>query len=178
MPLERLDWAIAGTVASAPITSPSGETIRRATFSHWISSRAVDPSGVSDDGDMYPQPDGTTLEKGAMLNPDTGRITDYDELWDDVEPEKGEVAAVLMVDIGAVKGMVVWIGSFCQALVRDEGGVTLERWEKDAEGSWARTVRVGGARELPCESIVTGKVKLEKDGAVACQGDMWKVVEL
>ncbi|KAJ6784899.1 hypothetical protein PWT90_02372 [Aphanocladium album] len=180
LPLDRLDWAIAGTTISEAATSPTGESIRRSTFSHWVSSRDVDPAGVSDVGDMYPQEDGTTLEKGEMLNPATGRLTRYDELWLDLLPPTSDVVAVLRVDAGAVKGMLVWIGSLCQALVRDEEGIALERWERgddDDETAWTRTVRMGG-RALPCESILTGKVALEKDGAVACQGDMWQVIEL
>lgn len=146
---------------------------------HWISSRAVDPAGVSDVGDMYPQDDGTTLEKGSMLNPETGRVSDYDELWLDLLPPASDVTAVLQVDDEAagVKGMAVWIGSLCQGIARDADGVTLERWERGDDEAWTRTARMG-SREMPCASVVTGKVVLEQDGVVACGGDMWKVVEL
>ncbi|EJP62756.1 uncharacterized protein BBA_08301 [Beauveria bassiana ARSEF 2860] len=196
LPLDRLDWAIAGTTISEAATAPTGEPIRRSTFRHWVSSRVIDPTGVCDVGDMYPQEDGTTLEKGAMANPATGRVADYDELWTDLLAPTSDYIAVLRVDddddAAGVKGMLVWIGALCQALVRDEQGITLERWEKlegalgagDGEeseevdeGTWTRTVRMG-TRELPCESVLTGKVMLEKDGVVACQGDMWQVVEL
>ncbi|OAA51280.1 sodium/nucleoside cotransporter [Beauveria brongniartii RCEF 3172] len=210
LPLDRLDWAIAGTTISEAATAPTtGEPIRRSTFRHWVSSRVIDPTGVSDVGDMYPQEDGTTLEKGAMANPATGgRVANYDELWTDLLAPTSDYIAVLRVDGvdgngngngNGVKGMLVWIGALCQALVRDDKGITLERWEKlegaalgaggDGEegeeeeeevvdeGTWTRTVRMG-TRELPCESVLTGKVTLEKDGVVACQGDMWQVVEL
>ncbi|OAA71085.1 sodium/nucleoside cotransporter [Akanthomyces lecanii RCEF 1005] len=183
LPLERLDWAIAGTTISEPAVAPTGEPIRRSTFSHWVSSRDADPTGVSDVGDMYPQEDGTTLEKGEMVNPATGRATAYDELWTDRLAPTSDAIAVLRVDDGAVKGLVVWIGQLCQALVRDGDGIALERWEKtegsdEEEGTWTRTVRMGSSRKLPCEDVLTGKVALEKDGAVACQGDMWQVIEL
>lgn len=180
LPLDRLDWAIAGTTISEAATAPTGEPIRRSTFSHWVSSRDVDPAGVSDVGDMYPQEDGTTLEKGEMLNPATGRLTRYDELWLDLLPPASDPIAVLRVDAGAVKGMVIWIGALCQALVRDADGIALERWERsddEDEAVWARTVRMG-TRPLPCEDVLTGKVTLEMDGAVACGGDMWQVIEL
>lgn len=188
LPLERLDWAIAGTTISEPAVAPTGEPIRRSTFGHWVSSRDADPTGVSDVGDMYPQEDGTTLEKGEMVNPATGRATAYDELWTDRLAPTSDAIAVLRVDDGAVKGLVVWIGQLCQALVRDgDEGIALERWEKteggddddDDDGTWTRTVRMGSSsRKLPCEDMLTGKVTLERDGAVACQGDMWQVIEL
>ncbi|TQV95089.1 sodium/nucleoside cotransporter [Cordyceps javanica] len=198
LPLDRLDWAIAGTTISEAATAPTGEPIRRSTFCHWVSSRDADPAGVSDVGDMYPQEDGTTLEKGTMVNPATGRATGYDELWYDLLAPTSDFIAVLRVDAGAVKGMLVWIGALCQALVRDEHGIALERWERvvperggaaaaaggedededaEEEETWTRTVRMG-SRQLPCESILTGKVTLETNGVVACQGDMWQVVEL
>ncbi|OAA63093.1 sodium/nucleoside cotransporter [Cordyceps fumosorosea ARSEF 2679] len=194
LPLDRLDWAIAGTTSSEAATAPTGEAIRRATFRHWVSSRHADPRGVSDVGDMYPQHgSSTTLERGVMVNPATGLPTPYDELWTDLLAPTSDPIAVLRVDQdgGGPRGMVIWIGTLCQALVRDGESISLERWEKSEasvgdddddeavvdEGAWTRTVRMGD-RELPCEEILTGKVMLEKDGVVACQGDMWEVVEL
>lgn len=176
MPLDRLDWAIAGNTVSEPVTAPTGESIRRSTFVHWVSSRDADPAGVSDVGDMYPQDDGTTLEKGSMLNPDTGRVTDYDELWLDLLPPASDAVVVLVVDTPAIKGMLVRVGPLCQALARDEAGVSLERWEQNDDGLWERTVRMGGT-PLPCEDVVRSKVQLEKDATVPCQGELWKVVE-
>jgi hypothetical protein len=35
---------------------------------------------------MYPQSDGTVLEYGIMANPKTGKMTKYEECWEDVEP--------------------------------------------------------------------------------------------
>jgi hypothetical protein len=36
---------------------------------------------------MYPQPDGTVLEKGEMVKRETGRLTPYEEVWQDYDPE-------------------------------------------------------------------------------------------
>lgn len=40
---------------------------------------------VSDEGDMYAFADGRTLEKGNMVNPETGEMGEYEEVWRDVE---------------------------------------------------------------------------------------------
>lgn len=127
---------------------------------------------------MYPQADGTTLEKGRMVNPATGRDTEYDELWTDRLAPASDVVAVLRVDDGKVKGLMVWIGGWCQALVRDaEQGVALERWERHEDEAWTRTVRMG-TRGLPCEGVLMGEVELEREGVVGCEGDVWEVIEL
>lgn len=122
---------------------------------------------------MYPQGDGTTLEKGRMLNPDTGKDTDYEELWLDLSPKGQSVCAVLKLEGSAARGMIVWLGSLCQALVRDADGITLERWEMVNGEGWKRTVRLG-AQTLPCEDIFNGRVQLAADSKVA---GGWDVVE-
>lgn len=122
---------------------------------------------------MYPQGDGTTLEKGCMLNPDTGKDTDYEESWLDLSPKGQSVCAVLRLESNEARGMIVWLGSLCQALVRDADGISLERWEMDDGEGWKRTVRMG-TRPLPCEDILNGRVQLATGSKVA---DGWDVVE-
>ena len=51
-----------------------------------------------DEGDMVTQADGTTLETGSMVNPATGRVTAYEEVWEDEEP--AAPCVVLEVDEG------------------------------------------------------------------------------
>lgn len=127
-----------------------------------------------DEGDMYPQEDGSTLEKGCMLNPDTGKDTDYEELWLDLSPQAQSTTALLRIDSGGVRGMIVWLGTLCQALVRDGGGISLERWEMVAGKVWQRTVRMG-SRALPCDDIVNDRLQLSVGSVVA---DGWEVLEL
>ncbi|KIY73975.1 hypothetical protein CYLTODRAFT_485106 [Cylindrobasidium torrendii FP15055 ss-10] len=73
-----LDWAFAGHRFSKD---------NKTTFKHVIDSRAEDASNISDEGTNVPLPDGRTLESGSMVNPATGQMTAYEEIWRDEEAE-------------------------------------------------------------------------------------------
>ncbi|KAK3070184.1 hypothetical protein LTR53_010906 [Teratosphaeriaceae sp. CCFEE 6253] len=93
LPPARLDWAFAGTSKSEPRQDSEGKAYSHSTWMHWVSNRTRDVDGVSDEGDMFPQGGGRVLEKGSMVNPDTGEVTEYEEMWFDPEvkavPVKG-----------------------------------------------------------------------------------------
>ncbi|KAK7443661.1 hypothetical protein Landi51_09009 [Colletotrichum acutatum] len=152
--IERLEWGIAGTSSSSTRTDDQGAEVRHSRWEHWIDSRTTDPENAADEGDMYEQPDGLTLEKGRMVNPATGTETDYEELWRDVEPvtvppvgaaaegeaQKGVECVVLKHEdeTSGARGMVVWLGRFCQGISRVGEEVAAERWEwREGEG-WRR----------------------------------------
>ncbi|GFP60188.1 hypothetical protein TASIC1_0016007600 [Trichoderma asperellum] len=181
LPLARLDWAMAGFSSSTVLSA--GHSLSQ--WRHWIDSRAVD--APPDEGHMYAQPDGlSTLEKGQMMNPATGKDTDYEEMWFDPPPKKtgGDraVCAVLMMEDekAGKKGMFVRLGEWAQVFVRDgpgEGDLVAERWEwRDDDGKgWRRIVRLGdGERKLPCEEVLLGG-KLKSEYRVG--DEVWKVVE-
>ncbi|KAJ7153589.1 hypothetical protein C8R43DRAFT_1002674 [Mycena crocata] len=73
----KLDWAFAGYRTS--------EEPHTTTFTHHIDSRTLDPLAVVDVGRNTPLPDGTILEAGEMVNPETGALTGYEEVWRDEE---------------------------------------------------------------------------------------------
>jgi hypothetical protein len=50
---------------------------------------------VEDSGTNINLPDGTTLEVGEMMNPGTGKMASYEEVWKD--EETGEADAVLFM---------------------------------------------------------------------------------
>ncbi|RMY73900.1 hypothetical protein D0862_14213, partial [Hortaea werneckii] len=88
-PFSALDWAFAGT-SSSSIGSPDadGTAVAHCEWRHWIDDRTEKPEDVVDEGKMYPieGDDGPrSLEKGSMVNPETGRLTEYEEIWRDVE---------------------------------------------------------------------------------------------
>ncbi|KAG9497105.1 hypothetical protein J7337_011897 [Fusarium musae] len=176
LPLSRLDWAIVGTTVSTKIPDPEGNLTSHSTFHQWISSRTLD----SDAGFMYPQPNDLTLEKGSMVNPDTGIDTAYEELWHDATPTAvpGEPAVRALVlqtedDKNGVRGSVVRLGCYAQGLIRVGEHISLERWEwKDG---WKRTIRMGDA-ELPIEKIL-GEEALKEGDTVDVDGREWKVIE-
>lgn len=175
-----LDWAIAGTTKSEARNDPKspGKEIGTSTFYHWIDSRTTKPEDATDEGDMYPQPDGTTLEKGAMVNPDTGNLTDYEELWDDSELSDGTPCVVLQTESEeeGCRGMVILLGEYCQGFMRVGREITLERWKKTRDGQWRREFRLGNG-ELPCgkELLFTSKIRVGEE--VVLGGRSWKVVE-
>ncbi|CAF3537744.1 unnamed protein product [Fusarium graminearum] len=178
LPFSRLDWAIAGTTVSTQKPDPSGALTSHSTFIQWISSRELG----NDAGFMYPQPgEDLTLEKGSMVNPDTGIDTAYEELWHDATPtavpgEPDVRALVLQTEDEekGVRGCVVRLGRYAQGLIRVGEEIALERWEW-TEGGWKRTVRMGD-EELPIEKVL-GEETLDEDDSVDVSGRTWKVIE-
>lgn len=185
LPPSSLDWAIAGTSTSSP-PLPSGST--HCVWSHWISSRTADVDGVADEGDNHPQPDGSVLETGRMVNPATGEVGDYEEVWESEEigsvggEGEGPVCVVMKMkgEGGRKRGLLVRLGGYCQAVVRVGGEVVVERWVWEGdEGGWRRTVRVGeGKAEVPAEvATYLGHLATVEDEVKVGTGEVWRVVE-
>lgn len=176
LPISSLDWAIAGTSSSSTRTI-DGEQVSHSQWEHWIDSRTSEPEKATDEGDMYPQDDGSTLEKGSMVNPDTGIDTAYEEVWDDEEPRQTtseQVCVVLRYEDGDGRGLVVRLGRYSQGFFKIGEDVSLERWEwKDS-----RAVQVVsmGKGEFPCKETLERVYKLGEEVVI---GDKkWTVVEV
>lgn len=97
--LSSLDWAFAGTSTS----STSAHNRVHTQWHHWVDSTTLTPEEVVDKGEMMPEDpaSGISLEKGEMVKPETGRMTEYLEGWADVEPR-----AVLRAGEGEVEGFL------------------------------------------------------------------------
>ncbi|KAK5989473.1 hypothetical protein PT974_10995 [Cladobotryum mycophilum] len=185
LPLERLDWAIAGFSSSTARDDGQGGQIFHSNWRHWIDSRHKDAEAASDEGDNHPRPDGLTLEKGSMVNPATGRDTAYEELWYDPDPkitppEEKVVSLVLMWEESEVRrGMVVRVGEYCQGFVRDGDELAAERWAwREGGGGWERVVKIGSERELPCAEVLNGTRALKLGDEILRGKESWKVVEI
>jgi hypothetical protein len=96
---------------------------------HWVDSETEEE--ISDEGDMYLQPDGTVLEKGV-----DGDGSAYEELWEDPEAkvvgkDSGRVSYVLRTeDLGRrTRGMCVRIGEWIQGTLRVGKEFTVVRWQ-------------------------------------------------
>ena len=77
----HVEWAFAGHSTSNVV---NGKTLSQ--WHHWIDSKTAKPEEVVDKGEMLPEDDsGLALEKGEMVNPATGRLTEYVEGWRDGE---------------------------------------------------------------------------------------------
>ncbi|KAI8209197.1 hypothetical protein K4K52_000714 [Colletotrichum sp. SAR 10_76] len=185
---ERLEWGIAGTSSSALIPDGKGGEVRHSRWDHWIDSRTTEPETAGDEGDMYPQEDDLTLEKGRMVNPATGQECDYEELWRDVDPKPASVKAddaakpecvVLKYEdeTSKARGMIVWLGRFCQGISRVGEDVSAERWEWKEEEGWKKTIRIGAEGTMPCEVLLKTGAQLSV-GAHVKHGEMvWDVLE-
>lgn len=184
----RLDWAFAGFSSSEIRTNPEGNAIVHSIWQHWVDSRTQNAETVTDEGDMYPQTDGRTLELGSMINPDTGRMTQYEERWKDVEPtstdmgegdkEDRKVCVVFQLhdDDHKARGVVVRVGQCCQGVLRVGDDFSLERWQWKKGGGWKREVRIGDLW-LPCGPILEGE-RLRLGGEMKYGEYLWEVIEM
>ena len=147
---------------------------------------------------MFLQEDGSVLEKGAMTNPATGEVEDYEELWEDLEAEPAGLSGarrsiVLRREEGRLRGMVARLGTWCQGILKDdEGRLTVERWQwlngdvqqpaeqsvqLDEAGVWKCIFRVGSGK-LPCQALCSessGHRPTEKTHNKVYDG--WEVIE-
>lgn len=122
-----IDWAFAGDSTSH---SANGKSLSQ--WHHWVDSKNLTPEEVVDKGEMLPgDADGLALEKGEMVNPATGLMTEYVEGWREVEA--GVVPAVVqdvvddfVVELLGRQGSVEGL--------EGQGGVSAERLDDDRSG--------------------------------------------
>lgn len=77
----HVEWAFAGRSTSKVV---DGKTLSQ--WHHWIDSKTTKPEQIVDKGEMLPEDaEGLALEKGEMIDPVTGRLTEYVEGWRDGE---------------------------------------------------------------------------------------------
>lgn len=89
-----IDWTFAGHS-----TSHSADGKNLSQWHHWVDSTTLEPEKVVDKGEMLPEDaDGLALEKGQMVNPATGRMTEYVEGWREVEAGVVSAAAQDVAD--------------------------------------------------------------------------------
>ncbi|ELQ44949.1 hypothetical protein OOU_Y34scaffold00033g14 [Pyricularia oryzae Y34] len=195
LPVSSVDWAIAGTSESGIRKGADGEDISHSKWTHWIDSRTqLDPVDlVADEGDMFPQLDGTTLEKGRMLNPEVGVEADYEELWDDGEPTPGALGedgqarplvggaarciVMQMEDQNLrARGSVVLLGQYCQGFVRIGDEIAAQRWEWQLGRGWAMTIKIGELA-LPCLEIIRQATNKAADQELQFGQQLWKLKE-
>ncbi|PBP19817.1 hypothetical protein BUE80_DR009293 [Diplocarpon rosae] len=186
LPLSRLEWGFAGTSLPSPAvysSTPGNEheisKPAHTVWTHWVDNKTTEE--VKDEGDMYPQPNGETMEYGSMINPKTGREEKYEECWVDIEAgtvygeERRRSWVLKTEDQGrGARGMVARIGRYVQAVVRREGEFSVGRWVWSAGQGWEVVVEIGRTA-LP-SGIMAHKVSLGQkfEGA---DGLEWTCVE-
>lgn len=166
------------------------------TWHHTIDSRFPDATAVKDEGIMTPTSLGRTSERGVMVNPATGVMTKYEELWRDITPiiipsvsdivVEDKTCMVLELrseEHPEAQGMIVRVGQYCQGVMRVGEEFTAERWKwcDDRTGSgWKRQARIGDYW-LPC-GVAIGAEHVQDKKRVGTEvkfGEfLWIVVEL
>ncbi|CAN8100827.1 unnamed protein product [Discula destructiva] len=182
--LGNLDWAIGGTSASEARTRHDGPSFSHSVFTHWVDSRTRQPETATDEGDMFPQPDGTTLEKGRMVNPATGDESDYEELWRDGEPKHLPSVAKCTVlqlhdDAQDTRGLFVQLGQYAQGVLRVGDVFTAERWLwRQSDLKWERAFSIGREETQSLDDIIpTFRKDVIKGDKVEARSGTWTVLE-
>ena len=161
--ISSLEWAFSGVAATE-----DRDGICHKTWTHYIDSRS--PYGTDppmDEGDMFPEPNGVLCrEKGRMVNPETGEMSHYEEMWESVEAHATDadtnkwcLVAAATAEEHKARGTLIRVGQFIQCLLIVDDEVNVERWvyagagdsqtgDGDPKG-WARTIKLG-PRALPC----------------------------
>lgn len=159
---------------------------------------------------MWTQENGDVLERGIQRDPVTGEETEYEELWHDLEviplgKKQNRSSLVLKAEDPEknLRGLAVKVGGWCQAILKVDGALTVERWErkpidstedqavtegaycdKKTNNDWNRTFKSGSAT-LPCEYICSNTSgKLGLNTTFGCWHDEamqsatnWRVIE-
>ncbi|KAI0165903.1 hypothetical protein GGR57DRAFT_512872 [Xylariaceae sp. FL1272] len=177
---QQLDWAFAG-ISSSRVNS---ENVKWSKWVHTVDSRTQNPETVVDEGTILPQDDGHTLESGRMINPSTGKLTDYEELWVDEEVEgipdssvsSRPTARCVVYELKGNErgegGMVVFLGRYCQGIVRIGDRLAVERWQWT--GEWRQTCGFGDLW-MPCAEAMTSEASIGT--TIEREGRIWTVVE-
>jgi hypothetical protein len=131
----------------------------------------MDPLSVQDEGLFSKLANGDDLETGSMMNPNTGVIMAYEEVWRDV-PVEGS-GMVLLESIGEKdKTFVGRIGKLLQGIGTKDGEVCAARYELSGD-RWEKVYGIGNEDMIP---VFQDNGWMDGD-EVKIAGRVWKVVD-
>ncbi|TRM60000.1 hypothetical protein BD626DRAFT_506143 [Schizophyllum amplum] len=153
-----LEWAFAGF--------RHAEDRNRVRFEHLLDSRTTNPASIIDAGTMVElSKPGRSLERGSMINPETGRYSPYEEVWQE-EAVASDVAIVRRRDGQIWKARV---GDWQLEVGRDERGCWA--WQaRRPDGCW-EIVRITKNASAPY-FLPNDRVAVEEWAA-----DGWEIIE-
>lgn len=186
--LQSLDWGMAGhqTTTQTPSGTksfPSLPSVERsnvaARFIHTVDSRVPeDPSSVHDEGIFRRLDNGDDLEIGNMLNPETGKIMLYEEIWRTI-PVKGKGYVCLESTGKKDKTFLGRIGYHFQGIgIKEEAGSVREVNAKRCEfnnGNWEVLFSVGYGDMVPVIGIEEEHDNWKEGDEIEFEGRIWKV---
>ncbi|GAA5860019.1 hypothetical protein JCM1840_001843 [Sporobolomyces johnsonii] len=182
-------WATAGWKELLPAKAEEGQEHNRARFTPIIDSRRPLASSSTaplsedqpDEGTFTPLPNGDVLETGSMLNPDTGLVQDYEEIWRRLPlqagRETGEVG-VIILELESrstrVRAFLGRVGDYEIGMEDAERGFgVVQRVRR--EGEWQTVCCNEAGSGLPAVPL---KVPAWEQGStVELGGRMWQVLE-
>ncbi|KAF3903548.1 hypothetical protein AA313_de0201969 [Arthrobotrys entomopaga] len=187
-----VSWAFAGTNTSQPILNTLNH--RKSVWTHLVSSVPfAKGERPKDEGILRPHPDHPDdpevwLETGSMVNPETGVVTEYEEVWRDREPRGG--SEVVFWEYGddetgpESRGFLAVIGEYALGVGRVDGVFWTWRAVREGEAGEWRVVFEDGSREgfsllkFPFEKATPGtptKVEDENKVTVWTCREAWTV---
>lgn len=161
---------------------------------------SAEDAPLPDEGNFVLLPTGQTLESGSMLNPATGRVQPYEEVWSGVDVLPGEPVLILVrrspsvTTDGRPTAFLGIIGRYALALWQDScsrlfgawkaeraaaDGVTwTETWSQQSSDAQAAGVAMpeGDAWQAALGPDETGSWKREGD-CISWAGDEWEILE-
>ena len=171
-----LDWGMAGYQSTIQ-TAGGDKSIyladdsNAATFIHIIDSRVPeDPLSVQVEGLFNKLPNGDDLETGTMMNPNTGQMMAYEEIWRTI-PVTGK-GFVLLESIGAKnKTFIGQIGNYFQGIGLIAGKLNAKRCEFK-NGNWETVFSIGDENTLP---VNKAQDTWKEGDEIEFEGRLWKV---
>lgn len=173
-----LDWGMAGHQST--IQTPDGDKsillffqLIKATFIHTVDSRVPkDPLSVKDEGWFKKLPNGDDLEIGMMMNPETGRIMAYEEIWRTI-PVDGKRFILLESSGAKDKTFIGRIGNYFQGIGTTDGRINARRSEL-INGNWEVLFSIGDENTLP---IIEEQESWKEGDEIEFQRRLWRILD-
>jgi len=132
----------------------------------------LEPLSVLDEGLFKKLDNGDELETGEMINPDTGGLMPYEEVWRTVPVEGAGI--VLLESLGeGDKTFVGRIGKWFQGIGTRDGVVSAMRQEF-VDGKWEVRFLMGSSDVVP---LIEGECSWKVGEQVEVGGRRWKVLD-
>jgi len=146
--------------------------LRTAKFIHVVDSRVPeDPLSVQDEGLFNKLDDGDYLETGTMMNPTTGQIMAYEEIWRSLPCTTDNV--VLLESSGDKdKTFLGRVGKWFQGIGTTEGQLNAVRQEY-GHGTWRTVFSIGNMGRVP---LIIGEVGWKVGEEIELGDRKWKIL--
>ncbi len=173
-------WAFAGTSKYTALSSPDTTTtggwdqVIRGEWAHPIDSMGNFEG--KDHADIITLQNGDQIETGVLEHPETGKPSQFKEYW--TKPKDDAVFSPVVraehKERGEVKGMMIRVGRWAQAIRQLDGTVEVGRW-KQINGEWKEDeLSAQNEKDFPVDWLVQQRGEGE---TTLSGGKEWVIVE-